>query len=276
MHSYKYKLTSSFCQEEISFQSGLKDINHLVYFKDMKETRFNLSAFINYLDRLKASGVKIKDVARKYAEIKGIDAEAAYQYIHSIYKGRRQPPTDLQTINAIAQAIGVSPSYLLVENNTVPILEQEGAVYTCIKKKIPILSEAFAGDFSKLSEDVLLEEALFVEEIPVEANKASHKLVGFLVRGDSMYPRLIEGDIVVVDADLEPKVGDIVAVKVKGKPVFLKILKKKPENGNGNFVFRSWDSNKYPDIEVPASEIEAIAPEVFVKHSALLKKNGVF
>lgn len=278
-HAYQYKPTSSFCQEIINFQSGLKDINYTVYVLDMRGVKFNVEAFVNYIDRLRASGVKVKDIARRYAEIKGVDPEAAYQYLHSIYKRRRQPPTDLPTINALAQALGVNTSDLLVETvnreNRAIVLAREGVVYACVKRKIPILSEAFAGDFSRMSEDKLLEESLFVEEMFVERNKATHKLVGFLVQGDSMYPRLIEGDLVVVDVNLEPKVGDIVAVKIKGRPVLLKILKKKPESTKDTWVFRSWDPNRYPDIEVPASEVEAIAPEVFTKHGALLKRNGI-
>ncbi|MCS7285319.1 MAG: S24 family peptidase, partial [Hydrogenobacter thermophilus] len=102
--------------------------------------------------------------------------------------------------------------------------------------------------------------------------KRNNRIIAFVVEDNSMHPRLIEGDIVYVDLDLTPEVGDTVVAQIEGLGIVIRILKAKPKNGKGKWVFRSWDDLMYPDIVVEPNKVIAVAPQNFVKHVSLSKR----
>jgi len=68
-----------------------------------------------------------------------------------------------------------------------------------------------------------IEEPIGMIEIPIRRTG----LYAFRVEGDSMEPRILEGDIVVVAQESESQVGDLVVVKFKKGERLLRWLKKK-------------------------------------------------
>jgi len=111
-------------------------------------------------------------------------------------------------------------------------------------RSIPLISIVEAG---KYGIEAALESPMGVIEIPV----SRADLYAFRVEGDSMEPRILEGDIIVVAQASEPQAGDIVVVKFKDGETMLKWLKKKDKI----CLFKSFNPN-VDDIYANLDEIE--------------------
>lgn len=84
--------------------------------------------------------------------------------------------------------------------------------------RIPVLGNVAAGVPIEVMEDVL-----DWEEIPEDmASKGEH--FGLKIKGDSMSPRILEGDVVIVRSQSDANSGDIVIAKVNGDDVCCKKL----------------------------------------------------
>lgn len=73
------------------------------------------------------------------------------------------------------------------------------------------------------------------------------------VTGDSMRPRIEDGDLILVDYSREPSAGNIVVAMINGAAVVKKFLRQ-----NGQIILRSTNP-KYPDIEVKETDQFQIA-----------------
>lgn len=73
------------------------------------------------------------------------------------------------------------------------------------------------------------------------------------VTGDSMQPKIEDGDLVLVDYSKEPRPGNIVIALINGAAVVKKYLRQK-----GRGILRS-TNQKYSDIEIAESERFVIA-----------------
>lgn len=89
--------------------------------------------------------------------------------------------------------------------------------------KIPVLGKVQAG----IPIDAI-EEVLDYEEItPEMASQGKH--FALMVRGDSMYPRFVEGDVVIVRCQNDVDTGDIAVILVNGNDATVKKIKKSPQ-----------------------------------------------
>lgn len=109
---------------------------------------------------------------------------------------------------------------------------------------IPLISIVEAGKHGLLA---ALESPIGMIEIPVRRAD----LYAFRVEGDSMEPRILQGDIVVVAQESEPQIGDLVVVKFKEGETLLKWLKKKDKV----CLFKSFNPH-VDDIYANEDEIE--------------------
>ena len=113
----------------------------------------------------------------------------------------------------------------LAELYGVSIDELFGRVSSPTKQKgikIPVLGRVQAG----IPIDAI-EEILDYEEIP--QSMARHgEYFGLVVRGDSMFPKMVEDDIVIVRKQSDCDSGDIAVVLVNGNEATVKKVKKTP------------------------------------------------
>ncbi len=88
--------------------------------------------------------------------------------------------------------------------------------------KIPVLGRVQAG----IPIDSI-EEILDYEEIP--ENMASQgEFFGLIIRGDSMFPKIVEDDVVIVRKQSDCDNGDIAVVLINGNEATIKKIKKTP------------------------------------------------
>ena len=125
--------------------------------------------------------------------------------------GRREP--DFNTLTRLANFFNVTTDYLLGKD----IKDNNKGV------KIPVLGVVPAGVPIEA-----IEEILEYEEITPEMAK-SGEYFGLKVKGDSMSPNILEGDVLIVRKQEDANSGDICVVMVNGDDATVKKLKKDPK-----------------------------------------------
>lgn len=115
------------------------------------------------------------------------------------------------TLKALAKIYGVSVNYFFDDNDNV------GKKYGF---KIPVLGTIPAGIPIEA-----IEEILDYEEIPLEMANTG-EFFGLKVKGDSMSPRIQDGDVVIVKKQNTCETGDVCVVMVNGFDATLKQVKK--------------------------------------------------
>ena len=127
------------------------------------------------------------------------------------------------SIEALCDIFNVSSDYLLgKEDVTIRLVGNDG-----IKKldgprgvRIPVFDRVAAG----IPIDAI-EEVVDWEEIPEDMANTG-EFFGLRIKGDSMTPRIVEGDIVIVRQQPDAESGDIVIVRINGDTATCKRLAK--------------------------------------------------
>lgn len=100
-------------------------------------------------------------------------------------------------------------------------------------------------EWDQINSNILpIEGEAVLARVPVSDKSFALKIVN-----DSMSPRYLEGDIVIVDPDLPVNSGQAAIIEVRGE--FL--LKQVCFQDDGSLLLRT-TSDEYPDIHVPASK----------------------
>lgn len=120
-------------------------------------------------------------------------------------------------IMAYAQALNISPAIIMGWDNVDSSSTIEN---TRAGKRIPVLGSVAAGIPIDAIEDVLDWE----EITPSMAMSGS--FFGLRIKGDSMQPRIVEGDVVIVRSQNDAESGDVVIVQVNGDKATCKRLAK--------------------------------------------------
>ena len=118
-------------------------------------------------------------------------------------RGVRKP--DLNALTALCDIFNVSSDYLIgKDDTTIRIVGKEGLerLVSARTKRIPVLGRVAAGIPIDAIEDVLEDW----EEIP-EAMAATGEFFGLKIKGDSMQPRIAEGDVVIVRSQPDAESG---------------------------------------------------------------------
>ena len=124
---------------------------------------------------------------------------------------KRQP--DIDTLKKLANFFNVTTDYLLGKD----IKDNNKGV------KIPVLGVVPAGVPIEA-----IEEILEYEEITPEMAKRG-EYFGLKVKGDSMSPNILEGDILIVRKQEDANSGDICVVMINGDDATVKKIKKDPK-----------------------------------------------
>lgn len=129
--------------------------------------------------------------------------------------GARVPSDDIKT--ALADYFGVSLDFLFGRTN-----QRTKAVESPKGVRIPVLGDVAAGLPIEAVENIV-----DYEEID-QAMAASGEHFGLRLKGDSMEPRMKDGDVVIVRKQEDVKSGDVAVVLVNGDSATVKRIKKGP------------------------------------------------
>ncbi len=134
--------------------------------------------------------------------------------------GRTMP--DIETSKALANYFGVSLDYLLGnDTEKTPAPKRHGT-------KIPVLGNVAAGTPITAIENVDYDDPDAWEEIPADMAE-SGEYFALRLKGDSMEPRMLNGDVVIVHQQSDVNNGDTAIVKVNGDDATCKKIKKTPQ-----------------------------------------------
>lgn len=125
-------------------------------------------------------------------------------------------------ITAFADALNIKPSDLMgweeIDSNIEPVKLSSSIT-------IPVYGRVPAG--------VPIEAIEYIDEyidVPAEYSKGGKKLFGLKVKGDSMYPKYLDGDIIVVREESDCESGQDCVVYVNGYDATLKKVIKKADH----------------------------------------------
>ena len=160
-------------------------------------------------------GLKQADIVER----SGINKGALSCYISGKYKPKQN------SIYLIAKALDVNEAWLMGAD--VPM--ERPSKTACQTKnnasvRIPVLGRVAAG----IPIDAI-EEVIDYEEIP-EVMAHDGDYFGLLIKGNSMEPRIVDGDVVIVRKQEDADDGDLIIALVNGEEGCCKRLKKY-ENG---------------------------------------------
>ncbi len=175
-------------------------------------------------------------------------------------------PVRRPLLEDIARALGVDVSYFLgLEKGArrPAILEelqelverhrQEQARHGPAGRRVPILSEIAAGE--PFPRDDQFPVGVADEYIEVPADITDPTAFGLRVKGDSMAPRLLEGDIVVICPSWEVRENRAVVVKVRDDEVACKLFSRK-----GNLIVLTSINPAYPPQVYREDEVVWVYP----------------
>lgn len=163
---------------------------------------------LNFPDRLKELRKKHRLTQKQLANILYID-QTAISYWEN---GKTKP--DFENQQLLADYFGITIDDLLGRTNS------DTKPHTKKGVKIPVLGRVQAG----IPVDAI-EEIIDYEEI-TEEMASQGDYFGLVIRGQSMMPRMVEGDVIIVRQQSDVDSGDIAVVLVNGNDATVKKIRK--------------------------------------------------
>lgn len=173
------------------------------------------------LERLDAA---IRESGKTRTHVCGRIGKPPY-YITDIFRRKTDVPADI--VRLIASELGVTAEYLCGEEDisSVPDVGGEAGRQSARERgvKIPVYGQVAAG----IPIDAITDIEDY-EEIPASL-AATGRFAALRIHGDSMEPRIWDGDIVIVRLQETADTGDTAIVLVNGDTATCKKIKKTPE-----------------------------------------------
>ena len=196
---------------------------------------------LNLRELRKKRGISLKELG----EIIGV-AESTV----SLYENEKRQP-DFSTLKKLADYFNVTTDYLLGrEEKTAPSSTRKKGI------KIPVLGRVQAGIPVEA-----IEEILGYEEI-TEEMASQGEFFGLKIRGDSMLPRMVEGDVIIVRKQSNVDSGDIAVVLVNGNDATVKKIRKTESGIELVPLNPSFDIKYYSNSEIESLPITIIGKAV--------------
>lgn len=217
-------------------------------------------------DENEVRGERLKTLREKAGLSQAALAEkcgwASQSRVGNYEKGVRKIGADDAAI--LAAALGVHPAEILFGlepiNNVVP-----AAIGL---RQIPIISYVQAGCWTESCECRAMDGS--IETITTDLDLGSMAFA-LEVRGDSMAPEILEGDVVVIDPGVDPLPGDIVAAKNGSHEATLKQYRPRGTNDQGQEYFELVPLNPvYPTMRSDHNHVAIIG--VMMEHRRYRKK----
>lgn len=147
----------------------------------------------------------------------GMEIGVAESTVSQYETGKRQP--DYETLLKLSEYFGVSVDYLLGRES---VTDSPPAPSRPGSKWIPVLGKVAAGTPIEAVEDIL-----DYEEIDAHtASSGEH--FALQIKGQSMEPKISDGDVVIVRKQDDCDSGDVAVVLVNGDEATVKRIKKEP------------------------------------------------
>ena len=176
-----------------------------------------------FIKRLQISMEQSKINQSELAELSGISKQRISGYLKGEYEPKSKP------IYALAKALGVSASWLMGLNDDAPappedfseLYEKYPNIKPIKKVKIPMLGNIACGEPTFADEE---------HETYIETD--GHIQADFCLTcdGDSMEPKLMNGDIVFIRKQPEVNDGQIAAVLIEDEATLKRVYYDKPNN----------------------------------------------
>lgn len=157
-------------------------------------------------------GISMKEAARQL--------EMPYTTYVNYEKGLREPNSE--TLIEIANFFGVSIDYMLGRSTSPKRIEAKPQP-SSDRVRVPVLGRVAAGIPIEAVEEIIDWEDLDAAEY------GTGEYFGLKIRGDSMEPKISEGDVVIVRRQDDVNSGDIAIVLVNGDEGCCKKVKKSPQ-----------------------------------------------
>ncbi len=135
---------------------------------------------------------------------------------------------------------------------------------SCVTTKIPIVGNTQAGPDKEWFN---LDFPVGFGDSYIDFPAKGRNVYALKVVGDSMAPRILEGEAVIVDPDSEPATGEEVIVRLENGDVMVKTL---AAIRNGQIFLDSFN-NGYSRMTFPLSEVSCIHPVIGVARSSKIK-----
>lgn len=173
------------------------------------------------------------------------------------YKGVK-----LTTLRKLADFFGPSLDYWAIENGCLDMVENDKgkpkSSATNAGVRIPVVGRVVAG----IPLEAIMEDSDDWEEIP-EALSRRGEFFALKVKGDSMAPRICEGDVLIVLRQSDADSGDIVIVLINGHEAVCKKLVKFGKDGISLVSFNSsYEPLTYTNEEIRSFPVQIIGKVV--------------
>jgi len=162
----------------------------------------------------------------------------SFTFINYLENGKRKNPSQ-KTITALAKALTTTAEYLI--GGSVEVHKITGT------KQIPIISWVQAGKWHDAID--AYPPGVAEDWIPYETK--SNGVFALRVKGNSMEPEYREGDIIMVNPQLEAHIGDHIIAKVGDQVTFKKLRK---QDGT---VLLSPLNTEHPDIIITGKDLKS-------------------
>ncbi len=165
-------------------------------------------------ERIKLRRKEIGLSAETVAERLGVSPATIYRYENNDIK---KFPTDI--LEPLAKVLHTTPAYLLgIENKNKSKTAVKIPVLGLVRAGIPMDAVEYIIDYEEISEDMARQGEFFALQI----------------KGDSMEPKISEGDVVIVRKQPDVESGEIAIVLVNGDEATIKKVQK--FNGGINLI----------------------------------------
>ena len=165
-------------------------------------------------ERIKLRRKEIGLSAETVAERLGVSPATIYRYENNDIK---KFPTDI--LEPLAKVLHTTPAYLLgIENKSKSKNAVKIPVLGLVRAGIPMDAVEYIIDYEEIGEDMARQGEFF----------------GLQIKGDSMEPKISEGDVVIVRKQPDVENGEIAIVLVNGDEATIKKVQK--FNGGINLI----------------------------------------
>ncbi len=175
--------------------------------------------------------------SRGMTQIQLCEASGVSQAQLSLYESGQRSPTS-ESLIKLARSLGISVDYLLGLVD-VPEAHLKGEVelpFPKTQKQIPILGQVSAGNGVPAEDDV-------IGHMMVDETESID--FALAVHGHSMYPKLLDGDIVFVRKQQLARNGQMVVVRINGDEGVIKYFHK-----SGDTIILTSENPEYKPIRI--------------------------
>lgn len=179
-----------------------------------------------------SKGKRIKELREKYELTQDQLAQKLETTKQTIFKYENGIVTNIPSdkVEKMASIFNVSPSYILGWDDTIAEKPNRIKVYGSVPAGIPI--EA-------------VEDVCDWEDVPMDWVATGDKFIGLKVKGNSMYPKYIDGDTVIVKLQPDCESGQDAVVYVNGYDATLKKVIKQQDGIMLQPINSDYEPKKY-------------------------------